>query len=99
MSFPDIIPDLNSSMPQLRGQLLANQTLGEFTWFRVGGPAPGDRVDDGEVLGERAPRPSGPQRDLELVADELRVQPLQQADRDVLAGDFPHSPVHLVVEL
>jgi len=23
----------------LRGQLLANQTLGEFTWFRVGGPA------------------------------------------------------------
>ena len=39
MSFPDIIPDLNSSMPQLRGQLLANQTLGEFTWFRVGGPA------------------------------------------------------------
>ncbi|MFZ0846229.1 MAG: UDP-N-acetylmuramate dehydrogenase [Pseudolabrys sp.] len=50
MSFPDIIPDLNSSMPQLRGQLLANQTLGEFTWFRVGGPAqaffmPADEVD------------------------------------------------------
>jgi len=50
MSFPDIIPDLNSSMPQLRGQLLANQTLGEFTWFRVGGPAqaffmPADEAD------------------------------------------------------
>jgi UDP-N-acetylmuramate dehydrogenase len=39
MSFPDIIPDLKSRLPQLRGQLLANQTLGEFTWFRVGGPA------------------------------------------------------------
>ncbi len=39
MSFPDIIPDLKSRLPQLRGRLLANQTLGEFTWFRVGGPA------------------------------------------------------------
>ena len=26
-------------MPELRGRLLANQPLGEFTWFRVGGPA------------------------------------------------------------
>ena len=26
-------------MPELRGRLLANQSLGEFTWFRVGGPA------------------------------------------------------------
>src|SRR5665647_3483480 len=39
MSFPDIIPDLRARMPQLRGRLLANQPLGEFTWFRVGGPA------------------------------------------------------------
>jgi UDP-N-acetylmuramate dehydrogenase len=39
MSFPDIIPDLKSGMPELRGKLLANQTLGDFTWFRVGGPA------------------------------------------------------------
>jgi UDP-N-acetylmuramate dehydrogenase len=26
-------------MPELRGRLLANQALGEFTWFRAGGPA------------------------------------------------------------
>jgi len=39
MSFPDIVPDLKSRTPELRGRLLANQALGEFTWFRVGGPA------------------------------------------------------------
>jgi UDP-N-acetylmuramate dehydrogenase len=39
MLFSDIIPDLKSRLPQLRGRLLANQPLGEFTWFRVGGPA------------------------------------------------------------
>jgi UDP-N-acetylmuramate dehydrogenase len=39
MSFPDIVPELKSKMPELRGRLLANQALGEFTWFRVGGPA------------------------------------------------------------
>ena len=39
MSFPDIIPDLKARMPELRGRLLANQPLGEFTWFRVGGAA------------------------------------------------------------
>jgi UDP-N-acetylmuramate dehydrogenase len=39
MSFPDIVPDLKAKMPQLRGRLLANQPLGEFTWFHVGGPA------------------------------------------------------------
>ena len=39
MTFPDIIPDLKTKMPQLRGQLLANQSLAELTWFRVGGPA------------------------------------------------------------
>ena len=39
MSFPDIVPELKSRMPELRGRLLANQSLGEFTWFRVGGPA------------------------------------------------------------
>src|SRR4051812_18609822 len=26
-------------MPDLRGRLLANQSLAELTWFRVGGPA------------------------------------------------------------
>src|SRR5881394_535525 len=39
MSFPDILPDLNSKMPQVRGRLLLNQSLAELTWFRVGGPA------------------------------------------------------------
>src|SRR5882757_9222000 len=39
MTFPDIILDLKSRLPQLRGRLIANQSLGEFAWFRVGGPA------------------------------------------------------------
>jgi UDP-N-acetylmuramate dehydrogenase len=39
MTFPDIVPDLKSQMPQLRGRLLPNQSLAELTWFRVGGPA------------------------------------------------------------
>ena len=39
MSFPDIVADLKAKMPALRGRLLANQSLAELTWFRVGGPA------------------------------------------------------------
>src|ERR1700730_6965151 len=39
MTFPDITPDLKAAMPQLRGRVLANQSLAELTWFRVGGPA------------------------------------------------------------
>ena len=39
MSFPDITADLKAKMPSLRGRLLANQSLAELTWFRVGGPA------------------------------------------------------------
>jgi UDP-N-acetylmuramate dehydrogenase len=39
MSFPDIVADLKAAMPQLRGRLMANQSLAELTWFRVGGPA------------------------------------------------------------
>jgi UDP-N-acetylmuramate dehydrogenase len=39
MSFPDIVPDLKARMPELRGRLLANHSLAELTWFRVGGPA------------------------------------------------------------
>jgi len=39
MIFPDITPELKAAMPQLRGRLLANQSLAELTWFRVGGPA------------------------------------------------------------
>jgi UDP-N-acetylmuramate dehydrogenase len=39
MSFPDIAGALRSKAPALRGRLLANQSLAELTWFRVGGPA------------------------------------------------------------
>src|SRR5919198_4832091 len=39
MTFPDLTPDLKAAMPELRGRLLANQSLAELTWFRVGGPA------------------------------------------------------------
>ncbi|HEX3859465.1 MAG TPA: UDP-N-acetylmuramate dehydrogenase [Pseudolabrys sp.] len=39
MSFPDIVAPLKAAMPELRGRLLANQMLGDLTWFRVGGPA------------------------------------------------------------
>ncbi len=39
MTFPDITPDLKAAMPELRGRLLANQSLAELTWFRAGGPA------------------------------------------------------------
>jgi UDP-N-acetylmuramate dehydrogenase len=39
MKFIDITADLKSAMPSLRGRLMANQSLAEFTWFRVGGPA------------------------------------------------------------
>jgi UDP-N-acetylmuramate dehydrogenase len=39
MSFPDIVPELKARMLELRGRLLANQSLAELTWFRVGGPA------------------------------------------------------------
>ena len=50
MAFPDITPDLKAAMPDLRGRLLANQSLAELTWFRVGGPAqvlftPADEAD------------------------------------------------------
>ena len=39
MTFPDIVPELKAQAPKLRGRLLANQSLAELTWFRVGGPA------------------------------------------------------------
>ena len=39
MTFPDITDDLKAKMPQLRGRLMANQSLAAMTWFRVGGPA------------------------------------------------------------
>jgi len=39
MTFPDITTDLKGKIPQLRGRLMANQSLAAMTWFRVGGPA------------------------------------------------------------
>ena len=39
VAFPDITPKLKTATPELRGRLLANQSLAELTWFRVGGPA------------------------------------------------------------
>jgi UDP-N-acetylmuramate dehydrogenase len=39
MSFPDIVAELQAAMPELRGRLIANPSLAELTWFRVGGPA------------------------------------------------------------
>jgi UDP-N-acetylmuramate dehydrogenase len=39
VSFKDLVPELASRLPGLRGRLAANQTLADITWFRVGGPA------------------------------------------------------------
>jgi UDP-N-acetylmuramate dehydrogenase len=55
LTFPDITSDLKAAMPLLRGRLLANQSLAELTWFRVGGPAqvlftPADEDDLAYVL-------------------------------------------------
>ncbi|KYH01202.1 UDP-N-acetylmuramate dehydrogenase [Bradyrhizobium sp. DOA1] len=60
MGFPDITPDLKAAMPELRGRLLANQSLAELTWFRVGGPAqvlftPADEDDLAYFLAHLAP--------------------------------------------
>src|SRR5271169_4073690 len=60
MTFPDLIPGLKKNMPELRGRLLANQSLKELTWFRVGGPAqllfmPEDEADLAYFLGTLAP--------------------------------------------
>jgi UDP-N-acetylmuramate dehydrogenase len=57
MSFADILPELKAKLPQLRGRLLANQSLAELTWFRVGGPAqvlfvPEDEADLAYALGQ-----------------------------------------------
>ena len=56
MSFPDITPELKAAMPDLRGRLLANESLAPLTWFRVGGPAqvlftPADEDDLAYFLG------------------------------------------------
>jgi UDP-N-acetylmuramate dehydrogenase len=48
--FEDITSDLRAAMPELRGRLVANASLADITWFRVGGPAqvlltPADEAD------------------------------------------------------
>jgi UDP-N-acetylmuramate dehydrogenase len=55
MTFPDILPQLKSALPALRGRLLGNEPLAPLTWFRVGGPAqalfmPEDEDDLGYLL-------------------------------------------------
>jgi UDP-N-acetylmuramate dehydrogenase len=57
MSFPDIVPELKTRLPRLRGRLMSNQSLAELTWFRVGGPAqvlfvPEDEADLAYALGQ-----------------------------------------------
>jgi UDP-N-acetylmuramate dehydrogenase len=57
VDFPDITPELKAAIPRLRGRLLANQSLAELTWFRVGGPAqvlftPSDEDDLAYFLSE-----------------------------------------------
>ncbi len=48
MIFPDIVPQLKSAAPKLRGRLLPNEPLAPLTWFRVGGPAQVLFVPEGE---------------------------------------------------
>ncbi|HEV7275331.1 MAG TPA: UDP-N-acetylmuramate dehydrogenase [Devosiaceae bacterium] len=50
MSWPDLIPELQPWIGEVRGRLAANQPLSEISWFRVGGPAqlffqPADEAD------------------------------------------------------
>jgi UDP-N-acetylmuramate dehydrogenase len=50
VNFPDLVGELKSTLPDLRGRLAANQTLADITWFRAGGPAqvlftPADAAD------------------------------------------------------
>ena len=56
LTLPDLVADVHTRLPRLRGRLLANQPLAELTWFRVGGPAqilfmPEDEADLAYLLG------------------------------------------------
>ena len=55
-SWPDLIPQLEPWIGEVRGRLVPNQPLSEVTWFRVGGPAqlffqPADEQDLAFFLG------------------------------------------------
>ena len=39
MTYPDLVPQLQPWIGEVRGKLVPNQPLSEITWFRVGGPA------------------------------------------------------------
>lgn len=39
MNWPDLLPELQPWVSEIRGRLIPNQLLSEVTWFRVGGPA------------------------------------------------------------
>ena len=59
-AFPDITPAIRAAAPALRGRLLANPSLADLTWFRVGGPAqvlftPADEEDLAHLLGALDP--------------------------------------------
>src|SRR6185312_14789604 len=50
MSWPDLVPEFEPWISEVRGRLIPNQPLSEVTWFRVGGPAqlfyqPADETD------------------------------------------------------
>jgi hypothetical protein len=62
-------------------------------------PPVGHRFEDGQVLGQRDLGAAGAEREPELVPDELGVQPVEQPDRDVLAGDHADPAVQFPVEL
>ena len=52
---PNLIDAIRAAAPALRGRLLANQSLADLTWFRVGGPAevlfsPADEEDLSQFL-------------------------------------------------
>jgi UDP-N-acetylmuramate dehydrogenase len=49
VTFDDLVPGLRARIPALRGRLLANQSLAEFTWFRVGGAAQALLVPEDEA--------------------------------------------------
>jgi UDP-N-acetylmuramate dehydrogenase len=56
----DIVSELRSAMPKLRGRLIAGQKMADITWFRVGGPAqamfsPADEEDLAYFLSQLAP--------------------------------------------